>query len=104
MGKSEIPKGRQKGHIRKCVGIERMLDGSLVPARFYLGKAEAEAEKKYERIRLEWARLEADGHKWSTDEALQTLIAEGVVGQKKLRNADAARLMGEPMNAAELTP
>jgi hypothetical protein len=105
MGKKKvIPDGRQKGFIRKVVGVEKNLRGDLTPCRFYLGKDERIAEEKLKRIELEWASLKAAGHQWWTDEAIQKLVVEGVINQRKVHGNHAARLVGEPLNSAELAP
>jgi hypothetical protein len=101
---NKLPKGRQKGHIRKVVGLQKMPNGDVDVMRFYLGKDPATAEHKLQRIESDWATLKAAGHQWWTDEALSKLVADGVIAPKKLRGNHAARLIGDPMNAAELAP
>lgn len=104
MATKKIPKGRQKGFIRKVVGVEKNLRGDLIACRFYLGKDERIAEEKLKRIELEWASLKAAGHLWWTDEAIQKLVNEGVTNHRKVHGNHAARLIGEPLNSSELAP
>ena len=99
-----IPKGRKKYQLRKCVGIKKHLNGNITPMRFYLGHDEEMARQKVIRINADWATLKAAGHQWWTEEAIARLVAEGVINKEPIRGTDAARLIGEPLNSAELAP
>jgi hypothetical protein len=104
MASKKIPAGRQKGHIRKCVGMEKLATGLTGPMRFFLGKDPNTAELKLKRIEADWATLLAAGHQWWTDEAIDKLVADGIIGKKRTYGNYAARLIGEPLNTTELAP
>src|SRR5947209_2784154 len=101
----KLPKPHN-GCFRKCLGKIRGFDGKLRTKVFYLGSNAIIAERKLERIYIEWQRLKADGKDARTDEVLNRLDEE--VGLQRaetnLTKADVASLLDTTVPKVDLAP